>query len=719
MSLRTKAVGVIAVTLLIIIVLVYTFSNLFLLKPFVNLENEKAVQSMHGITMALQDRLTFLDKIVTDWAHWDDTYTFVQTGDDRYVRANLVDDTFTNLGINIIVFANKSGDIVFGKAFDSSKRIQTQIPPDLVEHLAPSSLLLHHTSLESSTKGILVLTENVMLIASRPVLTSKKEGPIQRTLIMGYFIDQGFWKGLSRAEQIELTVTRFDEINKAPELVEAVSYLSEHNSTFVKESGNQILSTYTLLYDIYGKPALILKTDRPREIYARAKVIVSSFLLYILAAGFSSAVVAMFFLDRTILARLARFSQTVARISKSGNLSDRLSDSGNDEIDELARSINAMLTKIENGQTALAESEEKYRTILEEMQEGYLELDLAGNTIFSNDAMCQMLGYSRDGLLGTHWHLFIHPDDVEAVSQTISQVYNTDKPSGAFTWRFLRRDGNVGYTETYVYPKHDKSGNIVGLRILTRDVSERKLLEQQVLTANKLASVGEMAAGIAHELNNPLTGVIGYAQLLMMRNDLPLEVKNDLSKICEAGQRAARIVKGLLTFARPDQTEKKFIDINELIERTVELCNYEFRTTNIEVQTKLSPELPRVLADYTQIQQVVLNILVNAGQAISELKRPGKITITTEAKEGYVTIAISDNGPGIPANIQDKVFDPFFTTKEVGKGTGLGLSISHGIVTAHGGKIYFRSQDGKGTTFFVKLPRANGPAIVDKKQLMS
>jgi CheY-like chemotaxis protein len=223
---------------------------------------------------------------------------------------------------------------------------------------------------------------------------------------------------------------------------------------------------------------------------------------------------------------------------------------------------------------------------------------------------------------------------------------------------------------------------------------------------SKLASIGELAAGVAHEINNPLTGVMGYAQLLMDKQDVSQDVKDDLQKIYEESQRAVKIVQNLLRFARRYKPEKEHADINDLLERTLELEGYKLRTSNISLTINLVPELPLILADSNQLQQVILNLITNAEQAMVRTKRKGKITVTTEKVKDYVRIAITDNGPGISPEHITRIFDPFFTTKEVGSGTGLGLSVSHGIITEHGGRIYAESESGKGATFIIELPVA-------------
>ncbi|MCK4722257.1 MAG: response regulator, partial [Dehalococcoidia bacterium] len=204
--------------------------------------------------------------------------------------------------------------------------------------------------------------------------------------------------------------------------------------------------------------------------------------------------------------------------------------------------------------------------------------------------------------------------------------------------------------------------------------------------------------------------------LLTSRGNVSQDVKRDLDRICQESQRAAKIVQNLLSFARQRKPEKNCFDVNELIQKTLELRNYELRISNIGIYVNLAPGLPRVIGDYHQIQQVVLNILINAEQAILEAKHRGKITITTSTVEGHVEISIADSGSGIANEDIGKVFDPFFTTKEVGSGTGLGLSVCHGIVTEHGGKIYVESRKGKGATFTIELPlTTQGEAVVEEE----
>jgi signal transduction histidine kinase len=238
---------------------------------------------------------------------------------------------------------------------------------------------------------------------------------------------------------------------------------------------------------------------------------------------------------------------------------------------------------------------------------------------------------------------------------------------------------------------------------MLRDVTEDREIQERLYLTDRLASVGEMAAGIAHELNNPLTGVVALSQLLL-ESDIPAEMREDLEAISKEGRRAATIVKNLLSFARSHVMSIQTIDINAIIKEVLSLRAYEHKVNNIQVVTNLATDLPAIMADPFQMQQVFLNLVLNAEQAMIESQGKGVLTVSAEKQHDAIKITFADDGPGIPPEIMNRIFDPFFTTKDVGKGTGLGLSICYGIVTNQGGRIYAQNQRGKGATFVVELP---------------
>ena len=238
---------------------------------------------------------------------------------------------------------------------------------------------------------------------------------------------------------------------------------------------------------------------------------------------------------------------------------------------------------------------------------------------------------------------------------------------------------------------------------LYNDVTDSKKMSEKLLVSERFASIGQLSAGIAHELNNPLTSILGFSNVILER-DVPADLREELQIISTEALRASRIVKGLLTFVRKDDSQKVRVNVNRIIESVLELRANEQNTYNIRVHTRFDRALPEIMADPFQIQQVFLNIVINAEYFMTEAHKQGNLTVSTQKSGDMVRIVFTDDGPGIAPGILKHVFDPFYTTKGVGKGTGLGLSICHGIVSAHGGRIYAESPVGKGASFIVELP---------------
>src|SRR3954447_7076384 len=279
--------------------------------------------------------------------------------------------------------------------------------------------------------------------------------------------------------------------------------------------------------------------------------------------------------------------------------------------------------------------------------------------------------------------------------------------------RLRRADGNPVWIELTARADSPGDDQCCRVEALVRDVSERKKLDDetrdiyhQLLQAEKMAALGQTVSGVAHELNNPLATILSWAERLLQRTNLEEPVRRGLDTILSESERAARIVRNLLTFARKRQTTRAMVDVNQVIRETISLRAYEQRVTNIDILDALAAGLPHVFADGHQVQQVLLNLMINAEQAMIAANGRGTLVVRTwhDADQESVVLEINDDGPGIPDDLQPKIFDPFFTTKEVGKGTGLGLTVAYAIVQEHGGRLRLESTLRKGTSFFLGLP---------------
>ena len=237
------------------------------------------------------------------------------------------------------------------------------------------------------------------------------------------------------------------------------------------------------------------------------------------------------------------------------------------------------------------------------------------------------------------------------------------------------------------------------------DVTDAADLQSKLMHTEKMAALGQLVSGVAHEVNNPLAAIVGFTDLLLENPQIPETAKEELRVILQEAQRTRVIVQNLLSFARQMPAQREPVQANSVLRQTLKLRAYDFSNHGVEIVESYDDDLPLVVGDPHQLQQVFLNILNNAYDAIQDTRRPGKIEISTLQRANEIEVLIRDNGPGILQ--PERIFDPFFTTKEVGKGTGLGLSICYGIVRAHRGEITARNNpDGKGSTFIVRLPVA-------------
>ena len=283
-------------------------------------------------------------------------------------------------------------------------------------------------------------------------------------------------------------------------------------------------------------------------------------------------------------------------------------------------------------------------------------------------------------------------------------------------------DGCARSAALALAPIRSLDDRLLGTVVVARDVTEWKRLEAQVAQNEKLSAIGEFVAGVAHELNNPLTAVFGFAQLLLSE-EMPAEQKDEVRHIFTHAQRCKKIIDGLLKFARRHQAERVRANLNEVVQSTVDLLSYQLRLSNVRIECELDPALPDSMMDSFQLQQVLINLLTNAQHAIGEAQRAGVVTLRSRlATGGRMVVEVADNGCGMPESVVRRIFDPFFTTKGVGKGTGLGLSLSYGIVREHGGTLTVSSRPGEGTTFRLDLPviaEPSGSASLVKEQTVT
>jgi len=341
--------------------------------------------------------------------------------------------------------------------------------------------------------------------------------------------------------------------------------------------------------------------------------------------------------------------------------------------------------------------------ILNNTQSLILVADTAGLVSYANRRWYDA-GFEQRELLGHPLLDLAAPNFARALGEALQSTLQGQQVDN-LELEIVRRNGISGKFSANLSPMRDEQGTVTSIVLVLTDITDSAVLRDKLVHAEKMAAVGQLVSGVAHEVNNPLTAILGFADLLIENPDLPESARKDLRVILQEAQRTKQIVQNLLSFARQMPPQRNPVQLNLILRRTIQLRSYDFNSHGVEVIEHLDEGLPDVIGDAHQLQQVFLNILNNAYDAVREVGRAARIEIMSAKSGDSVEVSFSDNGDGILQ--PDKIFDPFFTTKEVGKGTGLGLSICYGIVKEHGGEIlYHNNIAGQGATFIVRLPAA-------------
>jgi two-component system, cell cycle sensor histidine kinase and response regulator CckA len=384
-----------------------------------------------------------------------------------------------------------------------------------------------------------------------------------------------------------------------------------------------------------------------------------------------------------------------------------------------------------NIEASLKASEEKYRTILESIEDGYYEVDMAGNLMFFNDSLCEILGYSKNELEGMNNRRYTDEESAKKVYRTFNKVYTTRKPDKGFSLTVIAKDSTKKTVDASVSLRNDAEGKPIGFRGIVRDISEKQSLEAQLQHARKMESLGLLAGGVAHDLNNILSGIVTYPELLLM--DLPEDshLRKPINTIQESGMRAVDVVTDLLTIAKGVATRKDILNINDIVNEYLgspEYWELEKKHPVVDFKTELDADLLNISASTAHIKKILMNLVNNAAEAIESR---GTVAISThnryleeplkgyeDVRQGeYAVLNVSDDGSGISSKDLERIFEPFYTKKIMGRnGTGLGLTVVWNAVQEHNGYINVKN-DENGTLFELYFPVTRAKPAEEKKEI--
>ncbi len=721
MSVRIKVLIIICLTFIATLGILYFTSRWFFFHDSYVADEESTTRDITRLLNGLDGQIADIDTIVSDWAPWDDTYEFINSGDPGYIASNLLNNSaFTNIRVELILFIDNSGQIVYGKMVDLESAVEIPIPKSLYSELHAGSRLLSHKDPTDKLAGILSLPEGAMIIASQPIVTSQGKGPIRGTLIMGRRLDEAEIAKLSQTTQLSISAFPYTGGGVPGDVALARKSLVGGKTIFVAPQSDTTLAGYALVNDVYGSPALILRVESQREAYAQAKMSMRNLGLALLSIGIVLGLVTMLLLERLVIVRLTSLSSNVMKIGSQGSAAARVKVSGNDEIFVLANSVNSMLDSLENSLAKERESEARFSSIFSFSPIPVSLTDPATERwVEVNDAFLHATGFTRDEMIGHTFRdlrLWVHPEkrmEMKKILLEQGRVHNYEVD-------IRKKDG---VTATMLLSAEMITLNKAPfLLIMGDDITERKLAEQaleesnvrlesaveartrelgeaqeKLLRQEKLAVLGQLAGGVGHELRNPL-GVINNAvyYLKLVQPEADETIRKYHAMIEHEVHNAEKIITDLLDFARIKSIDREMLAVPALVQRVLERFPVpEFITTQLEFPA----DLPDVYADPRQMEQVLGNLTTNACQAMRE---GGRLTISACRQAEMVAIAVQDSGTGIAPENMQKLFEPLFTTRS--KGIGLGLAVSKKLVEANGGRIEVQSEPGKGSTFTVFVP---------------
>jgi PAS domain S-box-containing protein len=436
---------------------------------------------------------------------------------------------------------------------------------------------------------------------------------------------------------------------------------------------------------------------------------------------------------RTLTKPLLQLADDLGKIDPQGTVMTRASLPTGHEQDELGLVVartNELLQEIFGLHESevlslrnLEESELRFRSIFENAAVGIVEVGTDNRIERTNRQMARMLGYDGDALAGLNLDSLVHGEDIDVDKHLLASLMSEEIPTYVIPKRFIRADGNIMHCSVTVSVARelDQSGNII---LVVQDITHSKQQENKIadqhealMHRERVAALGSMLAGVAHELNNPLAVVMAQTELLAeTANDE--KTRQRAQKILKPVERCSRIIRTFLALARHRDTRKSNINIEDLISDVRELLEYQFRANEINVVVIIESSFPEIWGDGAQISQVLLNFLINSQQALMEIAQDRSIIIeAVTVKENKVRIIVSDNGPGIPDSIRNRVFEPFFTTKPEGQGTGLGLSFCQNVADSHSGTIEIDREVSSGTRITFELPVGEGTPITSTKEI--
>ncbi|NDY55641.1 PAS domain S-box protein [Desulfovibrio sulfodismutans] len=751
MGLRRATILLTGLTLAVLLVALYATSRFIILDRFLSLENEITRQNVERGVNALMARLAQLGLLATDWANWDDAYAFVVEPGEEFVQSNLTPETFVHQNLDIILFFDVTGSVVWGKFREPGQLAPEPLSPPLREICESAVQRLSGVEDGAPKDGILLLPQGAYLVAIHPLLKSDATGPHRGYLLMGSHFGDMEVSRLSQLTRLDLSFSLMSTASLDAKTADALRTTDGPVPVVKTSPGDTETAGYALIRDLFGEPALLLSLAMPRDIYRQGQDMLRYTLAAIFLAGLAFAAVLLAFLERRVISRLGILERQAGTIGVRHAGERRVALSGNDELARLSDSINDMLDRLEKTQEALEISEGKYRSLFLNTATAMILVNTETSLIELVNAEFERLsGFSREEVEHRkNWKDFTLDFDALAIEDFFRRRAGAERPlPGSIDCRFLGRDQDIRYVSLTVAMIAGTDMCIVSMidltdrkraeealaefsRKLERLVAERtsaledkarELVEanKRLLELDRLKSA--FLSSVSHELRTPLTSIRGFASLI--RKDLArlgktsqgvtgkyVRIDGNLSIIIKESDRLTMLLNDFLDLSKIESGRMEWRDtrlpVADLVARGVDAVRGLFEEKHsICLALDVPDDLPDIYADPDRMLQVLINLLSNAAKFTDK----GVVRIMASRDGDGLRLTVSDEGMGVPKEDLESIFGKFRQSAQGDilenkpRGTGLGLAICRNIIRHYGGRIWAESEVGRGSSFHIFLP---------------
>ncbi len=703
MKLNTKIPIILVLICLSIVAINYGILNKLVLQSFSFLETQEALKRGAKLNEQINSELSFLYRKTGDWAYWDDSYNFVTEPNETFIKDNIGDSTLEQLGINVLIYINSSGKIVFNKSYDLQNNVE--IPPSPWWEQTP--LPLDYSSTLDASKdlvGVVMVEDKPMLVSSRQIVHTNGDGPASGFVIFGKYVDKDVINDIAQAEKVPVELLSFTQFSTSEEYKTAQIELKK-SQIYTHAENNDTTEAYILINDIHDNPAFVLRESLTRDIYKYGQNSAQLFTLFITGMVIFAAVFMYLFLYLTVIRRLALLTFEVRRIGTSSSLSDRVSGYGSDELGELANSFNKTLVNLEQLTDEKVYQESQSQSLLSVMDEAVILTNEEDKIVFTNPACGKFFGYDSKEMLENRISDLLKFSDLRdklLSSNILENIPKSSEQSRRLTVKVEGKNKKLAVLITFARIKVNKFPQ--GIIYVFHDVTSDVELNQQKDDFFSIAS---------HELRTPLTVISGNLDNILQgygKSQITDIDKKSLNDALSSSDRLTRLVNDYLNVSRLDQgrvmLNPKPVNMCTMIKSIQQEMTPLFNTKHIQFSFECLQAHPEVLADEDKLKEVLINLIGNS----VKFSENGAIKVIHEVKENKLFTYVEDTGIGIAKDKQHLLFARFQqamdkTLVRQAQGTGLGLYISREFIRLLGGELWLeRSEPGKGSVFAFTLP---------------